>query len=157
MDEVFGRNNFLNEIIWAYKEREMSMRFYNRKHDTILFYAKDATSDYTFNYNEIREEYSEVTKGKFKYTDENGDKYRLRTKDGKSDPPEENENTYRQYFKNASGPLPRDWFIAPFVNQASNERIFNTQKPETIISRFIKASTDEGDIVLDFFGGAPRS
>jgi len=155
MDEIFGRENFLNEIIWAYRERETSKRFYNRKHDTILFYAKDVKSNYTFNYDSIREQYSNVTIAKFKYTDENGRKYRLRTKDGKSDPPIEDENTYRQYLDEQSGPLPRDWFIMPFLNQAADERVgFNTQKPESLIAKFIKASTNENDIVLDFFSGS---
>lgn len=155
MDEIFGRKNFLNELIWAYRERETSKRFYNRKHDTILFYAKNASSNYTFNYDEIRENYSAVTVSKFKYTDEEGRKYRLRTKDGRSDPAEEDENTYRQYLDEKSGPLPRDWFVMPFLNQSSEERVgFNTQKPETLLAKFIKASTNEGDIVMDFFSGS---
>jgi adenine-specific DNA-methyltransferase len=154
LDEVFGRENFLNEIIWAYKERETSTRFYNRKHDTILFYAKDASSNYIFNYDDVREEYSDVTRSKFKYSDEDGSRYRLRTKDGRSDPAEESENTYRQYLDEKSGPLPRDWFVMPFVNQAAKERVFETQKPEALLRRFIAASTNRGDIVLDFFAGS---
>jgi len=155
MDEVFGRENFLNEIIWAYRERETSKRFYNRKHDTILFYAKDSASNYIFNHDSIREDYSQVTIKKFKYSDENGRKYRLRTKDGKSDPAVEDENTYRQYLDEQSGPLPRDWFVMPFLNQSSQERVgFDTQKPETLVAKFIKASTNKNDIVLDFFSGS---
>lgn len=154
MDEIFGRKNFLNEIVWAYKERETSTRFYNRKHDTILFYAKDALSAYPFNYDEIREDYSSVTIRKFKYIDKNGRRYRLRTKDGRNDPAEESENTYRQYLNKESGPLPRDWFIMPFVNQAAKERVFDTQKPEALLKRLITASTNPGDIVLDFFAGS---
>src|SRR5699024_2700970 len=91
-DEIFGRKNFLNEIVWCYRERETSKRFFNRKHDTILFYAKDKETDYTFNNELIREKYSEVTLKKFKYTDDEGRKYRLRTKDGKSDPAKEDDN-----------------------------------------------------------------
>ena len=153
-DSIFGRENFLNEIVWAYKERESSKRFYNKKHDTILFYAKNRDSNYTFNYDEIREEYSKVTIGKFKYVDDDGRKYRLRGKDGTSDPPEENENTYRQYLDQSSGPLPRDWFVLSFLNQAANERVFDTQKPEKLLKKFISASSNENDIVLDFFGGS---
>lgn len=155
MDEIFGRENFLNEIVWAYRERETSKRFYNRKHDTILFYAKDINSKYTFNHDAIREQYSDITIKKFKYTDENGRKYRLRTKDGKSDPAVEDENTYRQYLDEQSGPLPRDWFVMPFLNQAADERVgFNTQKPELLVAKFIKASTNKNDIILDFFSGS---
>ena len=154
MDEVFGRENFLNEIVWAYKERETSTRFYNRKHDTILFYVKDSLSEYSFNYDEIREDYSSVTMRKFKYKDRDGRRYRLRTKDGRSDPAKESENTYRQYLDKESGPLPRDWFIMPFVNQAAKERVFDTQKPEALLKRLVAASTNPGDIVLDFFAGS---
>lgn len=155
MDEIFGRNNFLNEVVWTYRERETSKRFYNRKHDTILFYAKNAESNYTFNNELIREKYSDVSIAKFKYTDEEGRKYRLRTKDGRSDPAKEDENTYRQYLDKDSGPLPRDWFTMPFLNQAASERVgFNTQKPEALLEKFIKASSNENDIVLDFFSGS---
>lgn len=153
-DEVFGRENFLNEIIWAYKERESSTRFYNKKHDTILFYAKNKNSNYTFNYNDIREEYSEVTIKKFKYKNDEGRPYRLRGKDGTNDPSVESENTYRQYLDKNSGPLPRDWFVMPILNQSASERLFDTQKSEALIRRFIIASTKEKDLVLDFFGGS---
>lgn len=153
-DEIFGKENFLNEIIWAYKERESSTRFYNKKHDTILFYAKNKSSNYTFNYNDIREEYSEVTIKKFKYKDDEGRPYRLRGKDGTNDPSVESEDTYRQYLDKSSGPLPRDWFVMPILNQSASERLFDTQKSEALIRRFIIASTNEKDLVLDFFGGS---
>ena len=153
-DEIFGKENFLNEIIWAYKERESSTRFYNKKHDTILFYAKNKSSNYTFNYNDIREEYSEVTIKKFKYKDDEGRSYRLRGKDGTNDPSVESEDTYRQYLDKSSGPLPRDWFVMPILNQSASERLFDTQKSEALIRRFITASTNEKDLVLDFFGGS---
>jgi DNA modification methylase len=153
LDEIFGKENFLNEIIWCYQEREISKSKYNQKHDTILFYSK--TNDkQIFNYNDVREKYSEVTLEKFKYVDEAGEKYRLRFKDGRSDPTEENENTYRQYLKD-SGPLARDWFILPILNQAANERIdYPTQKPEILIERILKASSNESDIIADFFCGS---
>jgi len=156
MDEVFGRQNFLNEVIWAFRERETSTRFYNRKHNTILFYAKDVKLMYTFNPDLIREEYSGVSRGKFKLVDEkSGRRYRLRTKDGRSDPAVEDETTYRQYLGEQGGPLPRDWFILPFINQASVERVgFSTQKPERLLQRFIMASTNTNDLVLDFFLGS---
>ena len=155
MDEIFKENNFLNELIWTYKERETSKRFYNRKHETLLFYAKSKNSMYPFNADLIREDYSEITLNKFKFTDKDGRRYRLRGKDGTSDPPYESEDTYRQYLDEKSGPLPRDWFIKPFVNQAAAERIgYPTQKPETVLERIIKASSNEGDIVLDAFAGS---
>lgn len=155
MDEIFGANNFQNEIIWCYKERETSKRCFNKKHDNILFYTKNLASKYTFNFESITETYSEVTVKKFKYTDNEGRKYRLRGKDGTSDPAIEDENSYRQYLDEATGPLARDWFEMAFVNQASNEREdYPTQKPEALIEKFIKASTNPGDLVFDCFMGS---
>jgi DNA modification methylase len=155
MDEIFGQENFMNEIIWCYKERETSKRNYNRKHDNILFYVKNKNSNYTFNFKEITENYSPVTIKKFKYCDEDNRMYRLRGKDGTSDPIEENENTYRQYLDEATGPLARDWFEMPFVNQAATERLpYPTQKPELLLEKFIKASSNPGDIVFDCFMGS---
>jgi len=155
MDEIFGEANYLNEVIWVYRERETSDRFYNRKHDTILFYAKNTKSKYVFNATSIKEEYSEITLKKFKYIDEQGRRYRLRYKDGRSDPKEESDDTYRQYLDEVEGTLPRDWFVMPFVNQAANERTdFPTQKPEALLERIIKASSNEGDLVADFFVGS---
>lgn len=166
LDDIFGMDNFLNEIIWAYQEREITKNQYNKKHDNILFYTKNAKKEYTFNYDDIRENYSEVTLGKFKYTDENRRKYRLRYKDGRSDPNKESDDTYRQYL-DESGPLPRDWFVMPILNQAANERLdYPTQKPEALLERIIKASTNgpeydskgnmikEGDLIADFFCGS---
>jgi DNA modification methylase len=152
LDDIFGNDNFRNELIWCYQEREIIKSQYNSKHDNILFYTKN--TDYIFNFNEIRESYSEVTIKKFKYTDPDGRKYRLRYKDGRSDPVKETHDTYRQYL-DESGPLPRDWFILPILNQAANERVdYPTQKPEALLERIIKASSNEGDIVCDFFCGS---
>jgi site-specific DNA-methyltransferase (adenine-specific)/adenine-specific DNA-methyltransferase len=149
MDEVFGEHKFLNEVIWCYRERETSTRFYNRKHEVIFFYCK--SDNYPFNFDEIRDEYSEVTKAKFKYKDEGGN-YRVRAKDGRSDV-EEGVDTYRQYI--GKGVLPRDWTIMPFINQASTERVgFPTQKPEKFLARIVKSSSNPGDIVLDAFAGS---
>ena len=153
MDEVFGKENFLNELIWCYREREIAKTNYNYKHDNILFYSKNA-GGHIFNFDDVREEFSDATIKKFKYIDDSGEKYRLRYKDGRSDPPEESENTYRQYLKD-SGPLARDWFVLPILNQAANERLtYPTQKPEALLERIIKASSNEGDLVADFFCGS---
>lgn len=163
MDKIFGTDNFLNEIIWCYKERGISKNSYNRKHDTILFYSK-VRGKHTFNCDQIKEEYSEVTIKKFKYVDEQGRRFRIRGRNvpeagvwqRKTDIPIEHESeyTYRQYLDESEGSLPRDWFELPFINQAARERIgYPTQKPEAILERIIKASSNEGDVVADFFCG----
>jgi len=141
---------FQNEIIWIYKERELSKKHWNRKHDVIFFYTK--SNKYCFNYGEVMLPYSEYTlKNKFKYKDEKGF-YRLRYKDGRNDPKEESEKTYRQYAD--KGVLPRDWFDIPILNQAAKERLgYPTQKPEVLLERIVKASSNEGDVVLDAYCG----
>ena len=162
-DLIFKEKNYLNEIIWCYKERGISKAYYNRKHDVILFYAK-SIGEHIFNFNEIRETYSAVSIKKFKYVDENGIKFRIRGRNvaeagkwrRKTDVPieEESEFTYRQYLNEEQGPLPRDWFEMPFINQAANERLgYPTQKPEVLLERIIKASSNKGDVVADFFCG----
>ncbi len=155
LDEIYGIDNCLNEIIWCYKEREMSKQHYNRKHDNILFYVKNKNANYRFNCYSITEPYSPITIKKFKYKDKDGRAYRLRGKDGTNDPSEENEDTYRQYLDEQQGTLPRDWFTLPILNQAANERLnYPTQKPEALLERIIKASSNKDDIVFDCFMGS---
>src|SRR4030042_5507948 len=69
-DEIFGYNNFRDNIVWCYKSREFSKKYWNKKHDDILFYTK--SDKYTFNYLEVLNEYSENTIKKFRYKDDKG-------------------------------------------------------------------------------------
>lgn len=165
MDEIFGYKNFKNEIIHVYGEREKIQKMYNRKHQTILFYVKDTTSNYTFNSELIREVFADSTAEKYKYTDENDRKFRIRGKNQKAAGnlraktdlklEDECEYTYRDYFDARSGPAPRDWFKLPFLNQADNERTgYDTQKNPLILERIIKASSNKGDLILDCFSGS---
>jgi len=166
MDEVFGEANFLNEIAWCYSEREASNRFYNWKHDVILFYAKNAqSSKRPFNYKDITLEYSKGSIDKYSLTDKDGRKFQIRGGGGhltgKQQLTLEDEKkypdwTYRDYLDEKIGVLPRDWFTdIDFENRASKTRTsYPTQKPEALLERIIKASTNEGDIVADFFMGS---
>lgn len=156
MDEVFGEHSFVNEIAWCYREREMTKDSWNRKHDVIYMYGKN--QERIFNWKDVSEDYSDYTlTKKFKYIDEQGRRYRLRYKDGRNDPPEETEDTYRQY-KDEGGVPPRDWWELPIINQASKERVvsnsYPTQKPEKLLERIIRASSNEGNIVIDAFAGS---
>jgi len=161
LDGIFGKNHFRNEIVWCYKDGANSKKYYNKKHDVILFYTK--SDRYTFNYESIYRELSDSTVKKYKYEDENG-KYRLmgrgivnspiksardvNPKWEKTNP----ELTYRHYIK--EGALPLDWFELPPINQVSKERTgYPTQKPLALLHRIIKASSNEGDVVMDPFCG----
>jgi len=122
-DKIFGRKNFLNEIIWCYSGGGASKRKFAQKHDNILFYAKkDKTRMFNTQYTA--------------YKNPNG-----KSSGGKA---------YRK-----EGKLMDDWWtdLVP-VASGSKERLgYPTQKPEALLERIIKASSNEGDIVLDCFCG----
>ena len=162
LDEVFGKDMMLNEIIWCYGSMCKSKNNWNRKHDNIFVYTK--SQNWIFNANDVLEGYAEGYKEKFKYQDEKGF-YMIRGKGGHLSPihsqgdltPEHEKLypnwTYRQYLQ--EGGLPKDWWEIPFINSQAKERIdYATQKPEALLERVIKASSNENCIVCDFFGGS---
>lgn len=143
VDEIFGENNFKNDIIWYYRRWTAPSKFYQRYHDIILFYSKN--KDYLFN--PVWEEAANVTKGrKENYKmDEDGRMYRMQSLKGKR---------YKIY-RDERGVRVGDVWEIPFIHPSGSERLnYPTQKPEALIERIIKASTNENDIVLDFFGGS---
>ncbi len=160
-DLIFGKHNFRNEICWCYKEREITKKQWNKKHDIIFFYTK--TNNYISNWQDVVEEYSEGTLKKFNYQDEEGRRFQIRGKAsefiGKQGLNIDLERTnpdsvYRDYYDKSPGVLPRDWWQIPVINRAAKERLgYPTQKPELLLERIIKASSNEGDIVADFFCG----
>jgi site-specific DNA-methyltransferase (adenine-specific)/adenine-specific DNA-methyltransferase len=163
MDEIFGEHNFLNDISWCYKEREISRTNWNEKHDHILYYK--AGRQPVFNWNEITLPYSEGTIRKYTLTDKDGRKFQIRGKGGPylgkqqlsiKIEKEHPKWVYRDYLDEKPGILPRDWWDdIPFVNRAAAERTnFPTQKPEKLLERVIKASSNRGDIVFDAFAGS---
>ena len=162
LDEIFGKESMLNEIIWCYSSMCKSKNNWNRKHDNIYVYTKSA--NWIFNADAVLEGYAEGYAEKFKYKDEKGS-YMIRGKGGHLSPihsqgdltPEHEKLypnwTYRQYLK--EGGFPKDWWQIPFINSQAKERIdYATQKPEALLERIIKASSNEGDLVCDFFGGS---
>lgn len=122
MDAVFGYKNYLNEIAWCYKEREIAKRYWNKKHDILLFYCKEQKNKQrVFNWIEATLHYSPGTIKKYNLIDENWRKYQIRGKGGsyigkqQLDPQIEKEHpewTYRDYLDEKKGIPPRDW-LAP--------------------------------------------
>jgi len=162
-DDVFGSACFQNEIAWCYREAINSSKRWNRKHDTILFYTKDPEI-FTFNADKVLQPHSPKTIKKYKYRDEKG-RYRLMGRGIVGSPiqsardvsPEweksHPELVYRHYLR--AGTYPVDYWIIDVINQASAERTgYDTQKPEALLERIIKASSNEGDLVADFFCGS---
>lgn len=150
LDEIFGKEKFQNELIWVYEGREMTTSKYNQKHDTIFFYTK--SDNFNFNYKNILEPLKESSrKALSKFQDENGKYYIIRYKNGGFAPKDIEGETYRQYVP--EGVPPRDWFFCDYARK--DERVdYPTQKAELLLEKFIKASSNEGDLIADFFCGS---
>ena len=142
MDEIFGKNNFRNEIIWKYFGPTSTEKNFPKKHDVILFYSK--TSDYYFDSSATLINYDEKAIKRYDKIDENGNRYKIyKNKDG---------SERIAYMKKGK---PTEVFEIPFVQGTSNERIgYPTQKPEKLLEILINAVTKSGDLVLDFFAGS---
>ena len=132
LDELFGAEHLLNEIIWAYHGPSPIRRAFNRKHDTILAYVKG--DRYTFNVDAVREPYNQNTVKTFKSSPKAGF--------GKSP-------------DLARGKVPEDWWYFPVIARLHNERTgYPTQKPVALLERIVLASSHPGDLVADFFCGS---
>ena len=144
MDKVFGHDNFLNEIVWQYFAfKRRTTRKFPQKHDLIFSYTM--TGDYTWNtqYRPHSKEYLRRWK-----RDKSGRYYR-----DDVNPTRGGRRTI--YLDELEGDIVESaWDDVPPVNPRAKERIgYPTQKPETLLERIIKASSNEGDIVADFFVG----
>ncbi len=132
MDEVFGAERFLGEIIWHYTGGGRARRWFSRKHDTLLHYA--ASDQWTFNTDAVRVPYkksSGYARGG------------IVSAAGK------------RYSPNPLGTPVDDVWDLPIINPLARERLgYPTQKPESLLERVILASSDPGDLVADFFCGS---
>ena len=147
LDGVFCGHggNFLNEIIWHYNTGGKGKNTFLRKHDTIFWYSKGST--YTFNRDIVAIPRKVGTAHLRHGTDEGGREYYedySARKSGKS---------YRWYLD--QGLTPMDvWTDLQALNPMAAERLgYPTQKPEALLDRIIKASSNEGDVVLDAYCG----
>lgn len=141
MDEIFGEGNFLNEIIWYYKRWNIAGTTFARNHDTILFYEKN-TKNHIFNNLYIPKSDKSSGKGK-KWLSVIDDKTGKR-------------KSVLQDEDSVGVPMP-DVFDVSMINPMAKERRevnYPTQKPEKLLERIIKSSSNEGDLVLDVFGGS---
>lgn len=136
MDSLFGVKNLRNEIIWCYRGAGTPKKDFSRRHDTIFRYSK--SKNYTFNVDDVREEYAEATKERFKH-------YIGNIREGIN---------FGTQKLNPKGKHPDDWWqIQPIAPSAKERLGYPTQKPEILLSRIIKASSNPVDIVLDPFCG----
>ena len=133
MDAIFGKKNFKNEIVWCYTGPSNNKSCFPRKHDVMLFYCK--SQDFVFNFDKIRIPYKALNTSNSKGI--------FRTK---------KDFAIKQMKK---GKIIEDWWsdCSP-VGRLKQERTgYPTQKPLKLLERIIKASSNEGDIVLDPFCG----
>jgi len=140
MEDVFGYDNFKNEIVWSYRKWVATKDNYSNTHDNILFYSK--SKKYTFNlqYEPLSSETIKRHKGRKQLS---GIKNGKRTN--------ETDNVKEQ----SKGTPLRNVFELSIINSNAKERSgYATQKPKALIERIIKASSNEGDLVADFYGGS---
>lgn len=134
LDEIFGKENFINEIIWCYSGPSANNNSFSRKHDNILLYSKGMEK--TFNLQYIEHKSGIHNTGQvFGSTDGDSAKIELMEQRGKKC---------------------EDWWIDIFTgDRYRSEQVgYATQKPTKLLERIIKASSNEGDLVCDFFGGS---
>ena len=135
LDGLFGAGNFLNEVVWSYRTGGLSKQWFARKHDTILVYAKRKGMH---RFNVLRQ--GEFRTDGMNY-DDAGRPYK-KTKKG------------RLYF-HREGPALTDVWDIPFLSTVSSERVgYPTQKPEALLDRIVRASSNPGDLLADFFCGS---
>jgi len=146
LDEVFGRELFLNEIIWGYFSfKRKTAKKFPQKHDDIISYRK--TKDQFIWQTQFRPHSEEYLK-RWK-TDKNGRKYR-------DDVNPTGGGTRIIYLDEVEGDIVDSvWDDIPPVNPQAKERVnYPTQKPEALLERIIQASSNEGDLIADFFCGS---
>lgn len=165
LDEIFGENNFLNEIVWHYQTYQGQVKsYFPRKHDSIFFYAKsnshlfkllkdtsvEKTIDFT-RWNDYLNENNEITGANYPKTDSRFKGYYDRfIKENHRNPGRED-----VILKLEGNTIDSVWNIKAVDPKDLVERLgYPTQKPEALLERIIKASSNEGDIVMDFFAGS---
>jgi DNA modification methylase len=132
LDEIFGADRLLNEIVWVYHGPSPIRSAFNRKHDTILAYTR--SENYVFNVDAVRTPYDPGTVKTFESSPKAG---------------------FGKVPDLKRGKVPEDWWYFPVVARLHQERTgYPTQKPEPLLERIIRASSNPGDVVADFFCGS---
>lgn len=144
LDDIFGEENFVNEIIWAYRSGGRSTRYYPRKHDNILFYRK--SSKQYFNIQAVGSKRGAQRRNHLKrsVSEDGRIAYSIRSA-GK---------TYTYYEDDLVSPSDV-WDDIEHLHQRDPERTgYATQKPEALLKRILSASSEPGDLVMDLFSGS---
>ncbi len=144
MDEIFGVQNFMNEIVWCYHSGGRSTRYYPRKHDTILFYRKSPRVFFDIS-----------AVGKPRGKEKRNHMKRFLTDDGRVAFSIRSGGKTYTYYEDTPV-YPSDvWDDIEHLQQKDKERVgYATQKPEALLRRVILASSREGELVMDLFSGS---
>ena len=160
MDEIFGEDNFKNEIVWGYRIQGVGKEFWARKHDTIYYYSK--CNEYVFN----PEKEDVIYEKPFIDTQkQDPDLSTLKEKDIEEITQSLQEkkplkDKYKQilFSKHFANVYVRDVWdcdsTKPIISGSKEYLEYKTQKPEGLLERIIKASSNEGMVIADFFGGS---
>lgn len=143
LDDIFGKNNLINEIIWHYRRWSNVADTFQKMHDTIFLYGKSKDyfikipyQDYA-NKDWIEDTVRGVVDGKL-----------VRLKD-------EHGNYLKREAENKGVPMHDVWEDINFVAPTASERTdYGTQKPKKLLERIVQSSSNEGDLVADFFAGS---
>lgn len=170
LDDIFEKDNFRNEIIWkrgTVKGAKAVGNQYARNHDMILYYSRSNDYVYHTQYLPYTEEYikQRYTKddndGRGPYTDQaigtrSEESLKELEKDNRIFVTSNGKRRVKYYLSEAKGiALDDSWNDISEVNSMAKENVgYATQKPEPLLERIIKASSNEGDLVCDFFGGS---
>ena len=172
LDDIFGKSNFRNEIVWQRdavgKGAKKTSSQYSREIESIFFYSKNTNIKFFQQYKEC-DELTHTQLKEFRYVEPDGRKYKIVTLGDYSEKSieemkkqnlihttstgQEYKKYYLDEFKLAIGSL---WNDIPNISHGKNPEVVNyaTQKPEKLITRIIKTSSRENDIIADFYGGS---
>ncbi len=141
IDEIFGKENFVNEIIWRYRRWPSKSRCFQKMHDVIFWYAKNINSSRTWSqlFEELSPSSIKQWKGK-KRTDVKSEMGTRHSEIGQE--------------ISLGAPMSDVWEISQITAPFNEYTRYPTQKPELLIERFINATTEKDDLVVDFFGGS---
>ena len=139
MDKIFGYESFQNEIVWRYRRWPAKQRRFQKMHDVLLSYTKDSSEAKTFN--QMYEDLADSTRKLWGTKQQVADFSSGRRKPSQTDK------------ESPGAPMSDVWDISVIAPIAKERIGYPTQKPQALLERVIKASSNEGDVVADFVGG----
>jgi site-specific DNA-methyltransferase (adenine-specific) len=158
LDGVFGPACFRNEVIWRYRRWPAKARRFQRMHDVLLFYTASPSTNHTFNTLFGYEKLAESTLKTFGTKKQRADFSSGRRKPGVEDADTEGpalSDFWEASEVSAEGvPLSDAWEVGVIAAIGRERTGFPTQKPEALLERVIRASSNPGDVVLDPFCGS---